>query len=120
MKSDMTRRSVLALSLPTVLACVAAAATAAAAPQDLQRDALGVAKVWEADHVDYGPPALLDHGRLLVYLDEAIKRGAGLYKMEQIGQSVEGRSINHLWFGNGPMLVCIYTAPKATPNCGTY
>jgi hypothetical protein len=23
-------------------------------------------------------------------------------------------------FRNGPMLVCIYTAPKATPNCGTY
>jgi hypothetical protein len=85
------------------------AGAAAAAPQDLQRDALGVAKVWEAEHVDYGPPQLLDHGRLLVYLDQAIEHGAGLYKMEQIGQSVEGRSINHVWFGSGPMHVLLWS-----------
>jgi hypothetical protein len=94
-------------SLLLVFGCFVTAA--AASPQDLQRDALGVARIWEAEHVDYGPPALLDHGRLLVYLDEAIKHGAGLYKTEPIGQSVEGRSINHVWFGTGPMHVLLWS-----------
>ena len=29
--------------------------------------------------------------------------------MEQIGQSVEGRSINHVWFGDGPMHVLLWS-----------
>ena len=86
-----------------------AAATAAASPQDPRRDALGVARIWEAEHVDYGPPALRDHARLLIQLDEAVKHGAGLYKMEQIGGSVEGRSINHVWFGSGPIHVLLWS-----------
>jgi hypothetical protein len=94
-------------SLLVVFGCFAAAS--AAAPQDLQRDALGVARIWEAEHVDYGPPALVDHARLLIHLDEAIRHGAGLYKTEPIGQSVEGRSINHVWFGNGPMHVLLWS-----------
>jgi hypothetical protein len=103
----MTRRICLTLSLVVVLACNVA--TAAAAPQDPQRDAIGVARVWEAEHVDYGPPQLLDHARLIVYLDEAVRHGAELYKMEQIGESVEGRSINHVWFGTGPMHVLLWS-----------
>jgi hypothetical protein len=101
------KRPRFTFALIVVLACFAAAV--AAAPQDPQRDALGVAKVWEAEHVDYGPPQLLDHGRLLVYLAQAIEHGAGLYKMEPIGQSVEGRSINHVWFGTGPMHVLLWS-----------
>jgi hypothetical protein len=97
----------LTFALIVAFGCFAAAAVSA--QQDPQRDALGVARIWEAEHVDYGPPALLDHGRLLVHLDAAVKHGAGLYKMEQIGQSVEGRSINHVWFGTGPMHVLLWS-----------
>ena len=104
----MTRRRVLHSLFCSSLSPAASRRPPASA-QDPQRDALGVAKVWEAEHVDYGPPQLLDHGRLLVYLDEAIKRGDGLFKMEQIGQSVEGRSINHVWFGDGPMHVLLWS-----------
>jgi hypothetical protein len=96
-------------SLVVAIVLLSTATFAGAAPQDLQRDALGVAKVWDAEHVDYGPPALLDHGRLLVELDAAIKHGAGLFRIEQIGQSVEGRSINDIWFGSGPMHVLLWS-----------
>jgi hypothetical protein len=98
-----------ALSLPSIAVLLCCAVTAVAAAQDPQRDALGVARIWEAEHLDYGPPALLDHARLLVRLDAAVKEGAGLYKKEQIGQSAEGRSINHVWFGTGPTHVLLWS-----------
>ncbi|HEY3382855.1 MAG TPA: M14 family zinc carboxypeptidase [Vicinamibacterales bacterium] len=101
------RRAVLALSAITVLSIPVGVSFAAV--QDPQRDALGVARIWEAEHVDVGPPALLDHARLLVSLDTALAEGAGLYKMEQIGRSEEGRSINHIWFGTGPMHVLLWS-----------
>lgn len=70
---------------------------------------MGVARVWETDHLDYGPPPLLDHARLLVRLEAALKEGAGLFDMEEIGRSVEGRSINHVRFGTGPMHVLLWS-----------
>ena len=42
-----------------------------------------VTKLWEAELVDSGPPALLDHARLMPRLDAAVKEGAGLYQMEE-------------------------------------
>jgi hypothetical protein len=81
----------------------------AASAQDPARDALGVARIWEAEHLDYGPPPLLDHARLLPLLDAAVKEGAGLIKMEEIGRSVEGRSVNHLWFGQGATHVLLWS-----------
>jgi hypothetical protein len=116
----MARRSlrpVLALSVVALLTCCVG--TASASPQDPQRDALGVARVWEAEHVDYGPPALLDHARLLVRLDAAVSEGAGLYKMEQIGQSEEGRSINHIWFGSGATHVLLWSQMHGDESTAT-
>lgn len=102
----LRRRLDLAAYVAILFAC---AGTTSALAQDLQRDALGVAKVWEAERIDYGPPALLTHSRLLVRLDAVVKEGAGLYTMEKIGESVEGRSINHVWFGTGPMHVLLWS-----------
>ncbi len=68
-----------------------------------------VTRLWRAEHLDYGPPALLDHARLLPRLDAAVKEGGGLYRMESIGQSVEGRSLNHVWFGTGPTHVLLWS-----------
>jgi predicted deacylase len=68
-----------------------------------------VTKLWDAEHLDYGPPALLDHARLMGRLDAAMKEGAGLYRIEQIGESVEKRSIDHLWFGSGARHVLLWS-----------
>jgi Zinc carboxypeptidase len=108
----MTRR---ASSRPAALLAVSTAVLSAwlcAAParaQDPLRDAQGVARIWDAEHIDYGPPQLLDHARLMVRLDEVVKEGAGLFTMERIGESVEGRSLNHVWFGTGPMHVLLWS-----------
>src|SRR3972149_2499106 len=32
-----------------------------------------------------------------------------LFSVEQLGVSVEGRSINHVWFGRGPMHVLLWS-----------
>src|SRR5512139_2088165 len=87
--------------------------------QDPVRDALGVARIWEAEHVDYGPPALLDHAALLPRLAAAVKDGAGLYQMEEIGRSLEGRSINHLWFGRGPTHVLLWSQMHGDESTAT-
>ena len=78
-----------------------------------------MARIWEAEHVDYGPPALLDHAALLPRLDAAVKEGAGLYKMEEIGRSLEGRSINHLWFGSGPTRVLLWSQMHGDESTAT-
>jgi hypothetical protein len=101
-------RSPQTLAVLIVLASAALAAVPAQA-QDPSRDALGVARVWEAEHVDYGPTPLLDHAHLLPRLDAVVKEGVGLYRMEEIGTSLEGRSINHLWFGTGQTHVLLWS-----------
>jgi hypothetical protein len=106
----MTRHCHLPFPAVCLLAALAigfAPSSASAQVADLGVPA--VTKLWDAEHVDYGPPALVDHARLMTRLDAAVKEGAGLYQMEQIGQSVEGRSINHVWFGSGPMHVLLWS-----------
>jgi hypothetical protein len=97
--------ALLVLAVVASIAFLAGPATA----QDPGRDALGIARVWEAEHLDSGPPAMLDHARLLTKLDAAVKEGAGLYQLEEIGRSIEGRSINHVWFGTGQTQVLLWS-----------
>jgi hypothetical protein len=100
------------LPVPAVLRLALLAlglAPSAASAQVADLGVPSVTKLWEAEHGDYGPPALLDHARLTARLDTAVKEGAGLYRKEEIGQSVEGRSIEHVWFGTGPMHVLLWS-----------
>jgi len=96
------------MAVVVVFASTICAATMAAA-QDPARDAAGVARIWEAERGSYGPPALLNHARLVPLVQAAVKEGAGLYKIEEIGQSLEGRSINHIWFGTGQTHVLLWS-----------
>jgi len=101
------RLPVPAAWLLTLLALEFVPSAASAQVADLGVPA--VTKLWEAERVNYGPPALLDHARLMTRLDMAAKEGAGLYQMEEIGRSVEGRPIEHLWFGSGPTPVLLWS-----------
>jgi hypothetical protein len=94
----------VALGLTALLVCASVAVA-----QDPGRDAMGVARIWDSEHGTYGPPALLNHDRLVPLLEAAVKEGAGLYRMETIGQSLEGRSINHVWFGTGQTHVLFWS-----------
>ena len=108
--ADMARRIHPAGPAARLLAALAFGfMPSAASAQIADLGVPAVTKLWEAEHVDDGPPALLDHARLMTRLDAAVKEGAGLYQMEEIGRSVEGRSIEHLWFGSGPMHVLLWS-----------
>lgn len=65
--------------------------------------------LWDTEHVDYGPPPLLGHEALMNRLAAVVGEGAGLFRMEPIGRSVEGRAIEHLWFGSGPTHVLLWS-----------
>jgi len=73
-----------------------------AAPQEL-------AKIWDAEHVSPPLPPLVDHAEVVKRLD-ALKGGKpDLFSIESIGESIEGRSINHVRVGNGPMPVLLWS-----------
>ena len=38
-----------------------------------------------------------------------MKAGAGLYRREEIGRSLEGRAIEHVWFGTGATHVLLWS-----------
>src|SRR5512140_708884 len=103
----LLRPSVSATSLLALLVAGLVSSPASAQIADLGVPA--VTKAWDTEHGDYGPPALLDHARLMTRLDAAVKEGAGLYQTEEIGKSVEGRAIEHLWFGSGPTHVLLWS-----------
>jgi predicted deacylase len=101
----LVRRSAHAACFLALFAAVAALASA----QDPGRDALALSRYWEAEHVDYGPTPLLDHAALMTRLGAVVKEGQGLFKIEEIGRSTEGRSIRHVWFGSGAMHVLLWS-----------
>ena len=68
-----------------------------------------LSQVWEAEHRDYGPTPLLDHAALHRWLAQTVKEGNGLIRSEEIGQSLEGRSITHLTVGHGPFHVLLWS-----------
>jgi hypothetical protein len=106
----MARRFTLPVPAARLLAALAFGfVPSAASAQAADLGVPAVTKLWEGEHLDYGPPALVDHARLMTRLDMAAKEGAGLYQMEEIGRSVEGRPIEHLWFGSGPMHVLLWS-----------
>jgi hypothetical protein len=107
----MTRPSLRAIQSLLFLLAVASPGYSAvpASAQDPARDALGVARFWEVERGDFGVPAASDHAQLFRRLDAAVKEAGGLYRMEEIGKSLEGRSINHLWFGSGETHVLLWS-----------
>ena len=73
-----------------------------AAPQEL-------ARIWDAEHVSPQVPALLTHQDLVKRLQGVVAAAPELFSMEQIGESVEGRSIHHVKFGVGPTPVLLWS-----------
>ena len=57
----------------------------------------------------YAQPALVDHAALVARLGEAVKLAPGLFRAEEIGQSVEGRPISMVSFGRGEFHVLLWS-----------
>jgi hypothetical protein len=78
------------------------APAAAIAPQEL-------AKTWDAERVSPAAPPLVTHAEVVRRLEALVAATPDLFSLEQIGQSVEGRSINHVRVGTGPMPILLWS-----------
>lgn len=65
--------------------------------------------VWDAERVSPPLPPLVRHAEVEMRLQKVHDDAPDLFSLEEIGRSVEGRSINHLWFGNGPFHVLLWS-----------
>lgn len=61
------------------------------------------------EHVSPSQSPLLRHAELVERLEAVREATPDLFSLEQIGESVDGRSINHLWFGDGPLRVLLWS-----------
>jgi hypothetical protein len=78
------------------------APTTSITPQEL-------ARTWDAEHVSPQAPPLMTHDEVVARLKAVVAATPDMFSMEQIGESVEGRSINHLRVGSGPMPILLWS-----------
>jgi len=86
----------------------AAPVTAPSGPKPVDAPA-ALAATWDAEHVSPPLPPLVRHADLVQWLAELSRRWPDLFAVEEIGRSVEGRSINHVTFGHGPFHVLLWS-----------
>ncbi len=65
--------------------------------------------IWDAEHVSPPLPPLVDHKEVVRRLTDVVSGTPDLFTMEKIGESVEGRAINHVKTGNGPFGVVLWS-----------
>ena len=68
-----------------------------------------IARIWDADHVSPQVPPLTTHDEVVSRLKALVARDGDLFRMEQIGESVEGRSINHVQVGSGSTRILLWS-----------
>jgi len=102
--------------LVTVLTLVIAAAGCASKTAPATRPSISptfttaqLADTWDREKVSWPVPPLIRHADVEAKIKEVAAATPDLFKLETIGASVEGRSINHLWFGTGPMHVLLWS-----------
>jgi hypothetical protein len=98
------RRSLALFLLAVLAACTSAGSQGVPAPTPQ-----ALASTWDAERVKLPPPPLLRHADVEARLKEVQRATPDLFSVEGIGKSVEGRSINHLWFGRGPFRVLLWS-----------
>jgi Zinc carboxypeptidase len=80
----------------------AAPALAAPSPEALGRD-------WDAHHVSPPLAPLVTHADVTTRVAASVAGTPDLFSTETIGDSVEGRSLHHVWFGRGPTHVLLWS-----------
>ena len=75
---------------------------AAVAPQEL-------ARIWDAERVSSPSPPLLTHAEVSSRLEAVVAAAPEIFSVEQVGESIEGRSIQRVQFGVGPTPVLLWS-----------
>ncbi len=65
--------------------------------------------VWDSEHVSPPLPPLVDHKEVVRRLTEIVSQAPDLFAMEKVGDSLEGRAINHVTVGTGPFGVLLWS-----------
>ena len=65
--------------------------------------------VWDRTRLPLPLPPLMRHPDVVAAIDAARQSAPELFQTEVIGSSVEGRSINRIWFGHGPLHVLLWS-----------
>lgn len=74
-----------------------------------QASPTALAEWWDTAHVSPPYPQLVSHEEVVRRLAAARDGAPDLFSLEEIGRSVEGRSIHHLWFGKGDFHVLLWS-----------
>jgi Zinc carboxypeptidase len=98
----------LSSCLTTVL-LLSLLAPASGRAQDASVSSPQLARIWDTEHVSPPLPPLLDHAEVVKRLNEVLKAAPGLFSMEKIGESLEGRAINHVTIGTGRTGVLLWS-----------
>lgn len=88
--------------LLTTLAGAQRVDTPAPSPEALAAD-------WDAHHVSPALPPLIDHADVTRRLGQLVAAAPGLFHVQKAGESVEGRSINHVRVGTGAFPVLLWS-----------
>jgi zinc carboxypeptidase len=78
-----------------------------------------LARVWDAEHVSPPLSPLLDHADVVRRLDAVRATRGGLFTVEKIGESMEGRSINYVRAGTGPLGVLLWSQMHGDESTAT-
>jgi len=98
--------------------CLAAACAAVVllAPRPAARAAFvqnvgpqGLARWWDESHVSSPAPPLVDHAEIVKRLEALKAETPDLFAVERIGESIEGRSIDYVRAGSGPVGVLLWS-----------
>jgi hypothetical protein len=95
-------RSVCALACTALIAAWRPAPPRSTSPQAL-------AKVWDAEHVSPALPPLMDHDEVVRRLQTVAAADPSRFHLEQVGSSLEGRSIDMMTVGRGPFRVLLWS-----------
>ncbi len=79
------------------------------AQQGDQLSPQGLARVWDVEHVSPALPPLVDHGEVVRRITAVAAAAPDLFSVEQLGTSIEGRSINLVRIGSGATPVLLWS-----------
>jgi Zinc carboxypeptidase len=68
-----------------------------------------LARVWDAEHVSSSLTPLVDHAEVMRRLETIRRDPSGLFRVRDLGRSIEGRTISEVTFGSGPYVVLLWS-----------
>jgi hypothetical protein len=109
MKATVVRHPVALVLVWLACAACAVEALAQGPVSPAPSDSRALARLWDAEHVDLPVAPLVTHREVEARLRAVRDASPGLFSLEEIGRSVEGRAIYDLSFGRGAFTVLLWS-----------